>query len=194
MSFLDGNGYEYYVSINGTMDDERSVINETDQTVYLIEDHEKGETLTPIGEMGGDINVTKIVNHLFSNNIDEANAMSIFDFYEAVKGEGKWDYKSLETSIFYYKNNSKFQYYTEDRFYSMESQDFGNFHYGVVGKALSNVPELILRMGAGAAQILSGNSKPELITPGLMEFPHGDDPRDQGWIGVGFEHFNRLIK
>lgn len=73
---------------------------------------------------------------------------------------------------------------------------FGNYHYGVVGRA-AGIPEGVLLRGAGWAQIRYKTSTPSWQpAPFLGELqpfmpwpwgraPFGDDPGDQTWISQG---------
>jgi hypothetical protein len=108
-------------------------------------------------------------------NIYEAKAhyLNLPWFNDKVNYGGPWDYKTLD-------KNGKYE-------------DFGNFHYGVVGKALG-VPNSLLFRAAGAAQIYKGNAtKPKWGSP-WGNFPYGDDPKDQKQIIKGIEFYERLKK
>ena len=98
-------------------------------------------------------------------NIEEAKNMSPIEFYNAVKGGGKWDYKQKGS-----------QY-----------EDFGNYHYGVVGIA-AGYSEGLLKRGAGAYQLYKQTSQPGWGNP-LGSTPYGDDPNDQSWIGEGIKDY-----
>ena len=65
-------------------------------------------------------------------------------------------------------------------------QDFGNFNYAVVGKALG-FPDLLLKYGAGVAQgRANGKSLPESIIRSLLDPRNkGDNPEDQAIIQDG---------
>jgi hypothetical protein len=108
------------------------------------------------------------------SNVDEAMAMRdrpmaerLTWFWAKVQTGGDWDYKK----------------------YGDEYEDFGNWNFGVVGRALG-LPEDFLLRGAGAFQQLSGTSRPEFGDP-WDEPPsaYGDDPRDQQQIKDGVKHF-----
>lgn len=58
-------------------------------------------------------------------NMEEAKEMSLFDFYNAVRNGGKWDYKQQGRGF----------------------ENFGNFNFGATGKVL--LPGFILKRGAG---------------------------------------------
>lgn len=103
--------------------------------------------------------------------------MDIFDFVNAVKTGGKWDFKQ----------------------YGAKYEDFGNYHFGIVAKGFGFDKEFSLR-GAGAYQnltdlkrIMKGKSR---IGDGcfLGGEPYGDDPNDQKWIKEGFNDFLDYIK
>lgn len=97
-------------------------------------------------------------------NIEEAKNMSPLEFQEAVKSGGKWDYKRL----------------------GKQYEDFGNYNFGVTGRACGFGPETLKR-GAGAYQIYSGTSDPSFGSPWDLGSgsSYGDDPTDQANIGGG---------
>ena len=86
-------------------------------------------------------------------------------FYNQVRLRGPWDYKQ------------------QGRQYA----DFGNFHYGAVGKALG-LPETMLLRAAGWAQGRSGNSDPKFGS-WWWQPPYGDDPQDQRMIKDGINFY-----
>jgi hypothetical protein len=77
-------------------------------------------------------------------------------FKTMVESGGVWDYK---------------------RFNRVKYENFGNFHYGLVGAA-TDLPLWILLRGAGGFQLISGTRKPSFGRT-LGDLPYGDDPRDQ---------------
>lgn len=102
-------------------------------------------------------------------NIAQAKTMSPTDFYNAVKNHGIWDYKQQGS-----------QY-----------QDFGNWNYGLTGKA-SRFPDSVLLRMAGWAQKRAGTSKPEWGGP-LGGPPYGDDPADQAVITSGMYFYGQAF-
>ncbi|MDY7256095.1 polymorphic toxin type 44 domain-containing protein, partial [Bacteroides sp. A1-P5] len=64
--------------------------------------------------------------------------------------------------------------------------DFGNFNYGVAGKAFG-LSESILKVGAGVNQL----SKPNV--PHSI-FSYGDEDKDNYMIRQGFEYYNKHFK
>ena len=101
-------------------------------------------------------------------NVKKAKSMSHYDFYNAVKTGGKWDYKKLDKKY----------------------QDFGNYNYGLTGRAAGYSEELLRRV-AGGYQIISGTSKSKWGWPWGLP-PYGDDPTDQYWINEGIKDFSIL--
>lgn len=101
-----------------------------------------------------------------SDNVRQAQNMSSLDFYQAVRNGGKWDYKQLGSQF----------------------QEFGNYNYGVTGRAAGFSENTLLRM-AGWAQHSAGTSSPEWGHP-LGKSPFGDDPNDQRWIKEGIKDFD----
>jgi Bacterial toxin 44 len=155
-----------------------------------------------LGQIGGIIDIGAIYTNLLEQNIAiSARIQDPTTFRNLVTAGGLWDYKTRRTTIFGYvnlvrRNDTKFSFHRQ----IMEAQDVGNHHFGVVGKA-SGFPfseDLMLRE-AGQAQMRDGTSNPEWQkyrsspTPtggrGVMLWPYGDDPRDQGWIQRGFDYW-----
>lgn len=64
--------------------------------------------------------------------------------------------------------------------------DFGNFNYGVAGKAFG-LSESILKVGAGVNQL----SKPN-VPHSIFSF--GDEDKDNYMIRQGFEYYNKHFK
>jgi RHS repeat-associated protein len=176
--------------------------------VYLTENGKS----TLLGKIGGTINIDVIYRNLLEQNIKLATG--IYDprlFKDYVNYGGIWDYKARYNqkgrlnTIFgmvnlFYLNNTKFSFYGV----SMASQDIGNHHYAVVGKATGLFSEEFLLYQAGVAQIKNKTSSPEWQkweihedgdgVSAVMLPPYGDDPRDQAWIKAGFTYFDNLQK
>ena len=74
-------------------------------------------------------------------------------------------------------------------------ENFGNFHYGVVGRAFG-FSETVLLREAGRAQQAAGTSLSEWGSPGWRINPwggsgaYGDDPADQKMIKEGIRYFD----
>lgn len=94
-------------------------------------------------------------------------------FYNQVKNGGPWDYKK--------QSDAKKSPY----------ENFGNWHYGVVGRAAGIPAEALTRM-AGWNQTQGGNADPKFGSP-YGGYPHGDDPWDQVMIkdGISWEDRRR---
>jgi hypothetical protein len=88
-------------------------------------------------------------------------------FYDHVHNKGPWDYKQRGS-----------QY-----------EDFGNYHYGVIGAALG-IPTPVLRRAAGLAQRRSDPTDHGFGSPKDVcgDSSFGDDPRDQEMISAGIRH------
>jgi len=118
--------------------------------------------------------------------------MSPFTYMDTVKGGGDWDYKR--------RAPGKPSPYEEG----------GNFNFGVTTKAWG-FPEWYAKRGAGAYLIYRGTSEPEWGGPnkkelaeetnpllhaykkykGVLQYPYGDDPKDQYDIQQGFKYYDR---
>ncbi|MDH0864096.1 polymorphic toxin type 44 domain-containing protein, partial [Mitsuaria sp. GD03876] len=93
-------------------------------------------------------------------------------FKNMVQNKGPWDYKQ-RGSLY---------------------QDFGNFHYGAVGRSFGFYDQVLLRE-AGRAQVAAKTSRPEWGFPPASRLdiyggkaPFGDDPNDQRMIQDGIEY------
>jgi RHS repeat-associated protein len=70
-------------------------------------------------------------------------------------------------------------------------ENYGNMHFGAVGRAFG-LPGEVLLWGAGGAQTVAGTSRIEWGSPWKFKRPYGDDPNDQKWIQVGIDYYNRV--
>lgn len=107
-------------------------------------------------------------------NIEMAkSSWSPFWFRNQVKNKGPWDFKQQ----------------------GQQYENFGNFHYGVVGRAFG-FSETVLLREAGRAQQAAGTSLSEWGSPGWRINPwggsgaYGDDPADQKMIKEGIRYFD----
>lgn len=86
--------------------------------------------------------------------------------YHKVRNRGPWDFKQL----------------------SPVYENFGNFHYGAVGRAGQLSDQILLR-AAGFAQQRAGTQSTEVDWGNWYWLPpYGDDPADQYWITQGIEY------
>jgi len=101
-------------------------------------------------------------------NIETAKKMNPYEWYNAVRNKGMWDYKQ--------KNS--------------ELQDFGNYNYGVTGKEVTGfgLSDEILKRGAGWANRKASPERTKQYGEWYKEPPHGDDPKDQEQIQKGIEY------
>ncbi len=105
------------------------------------------------------------------DNIKMAKQLGPIDFYDKVRSGGDWDFKKRDT----------------DR---KKYEDFGNYHFGVVGRAAGWSPDT-LRKGAGAYAIYSGTSPEGSGWPWPFgQPPYGDDFIDHTWINQGIKDFD----
>jgi type VI secretion system secreted protein VgrG len=76
-------------------------------------------------------------------------------------------------------------------------EDFGNFHFGVVGKAMG-IPEGVLLRRAGKAAAAKRGADPRFGDPGNGLFggtaPYGNDPRSEAMIRKGFAHYEKRYR
>ncbi len=75
-----------------------------------------------------------------------------------------------------------------------ENQDFGNWHYGLVG-TVAGLDSPLLEWAAGLNQMGKPSSRygegNALSIP--PQWPYGDDPRDNGWIRKGVSYTKRVM-
>ena len=90
-------------------------------------------------------------------------------FYNNVRNKGKWDLKQ----------NPEYQGTFQFNDFVIQGQDIGNINFGYTGKALG-LPDSVLLVGAGVAQIMAGTSNFSFIMTS-----NGDDLRDQMYIMYG---------
>jgi len=107
-------------------------------------------------------NMAEARQHSYGRNM--APPQTYIWFYQKVRNKGPWDYKQFNP------------YWAE----------FGNFNYGATGTA-AGIPENILLMGAGAAQLRAKTSDPQWGYP-WQGPPYGDDPKDQAAIREGIAY------
>lgn len=104
-------------------------------------------------------------------NVEEARNMWPWEFYKAVKTGGKWDFKTIYHDLRYAR--------------------FGNFHYGVVGKA-NGFPEIMLLNEGGRVNTspfgAGKTGTPPFYFDGII--PYGDEWRDYRDINQGFEYYD----
>lgn len=199
ISLLDPSGYEYYVNNCGYLF-KAEPQNPKDPTVYMLNGSEKNSALKNIGELGGTVDATEIITNLTNKNSNLAKNMDVFEFVSSVKTGGVFDFKSDQNSIFGNKQFSEastsFTFEKRGIFSGkllMKGEDVGNFHFGVIGLANGIFSAKQLAIGAGVYQIYSKTSKPKWLFPGgILNSPHGDDPRDQSFMKLGFKYYNTV--
>ncbi len=177
-----------------------------DNLVYMLD---KGK-FSSIGELGKKIDANTIYANAGEENAKEAKGIyNPFTFKKNVQNKGKWDLKNNKNTIYGLANDGKTKFDFQGK--EMESQDIGNHHFGVVGKAYGLFSEDFMLRQAGEAQIGAGTSKPEwqpviktttdtyiehgmkVKTTEIIKLPpYGDDPRDQEWIKAGFKYYKNI--
>ena len=89
--------------------------------------------------------------------------MSPLEYYNSVRGHGKWDFKQLDPKY----------------------QDFGNWAYGVSAYAVSRgvIPlGVFLRFAGWANQRADPEKRASMPGRWYSAAPYGDDEKDQMWI------------
>ena len=109
-------------------------------------------------------------------------------FNDMVTDGAEYDIKSNKQSPFYSKGDNFQNGKVEYAFYDgklFRYDDFGNFNYGVAGKAFG-FSDFILEAGAGANQLTKSSSP--------HDGPYFDDKRDNYMIRQGFIYYNTKLK
>jgi len=161
---LDPTGLEFYCDRYGNILEGTEIKHPDDPTVYLVRSDNKGNAnITPIGHMGGTIDISKILPNIIARNSRIAKDLKISGYANHVKSNAVWDYKNNKSTIFGYafsifdkKNKTKTSFYT--LYYSMyideyfrDAADFGNYHAGFMGRK-AGIPYYLLWIGAGLVQ------------------------------------------
>jgi len=187
---------------------------------------ETNGNLTPLGELTKSVKTDEWFDNLLKQNA--YTAVGIFDpriFQDNVRFQGKWDYKNMHPgnpkmgtegrrehllglahSLDKGEIKTTFSFNGETE---LRAGDLNNFHYGIVGKALGYLPEVVLLQQAGYAEIAKWKDKgipqPEGWvryeqkgvyrdgTPYMrMAAPYGDNPRDHRMIKDGFKYYKKI--
>ncbi|WP_059041480.1 polymorphic toxin type 44 domain-containing protein [Paenibacillus rubinfantis] len=97
-------------------------------------------------------------------------------FLQKVKSGGPWDYKRT------YGYSTSYGFFGK----SLTGEDFGNIHYGFVGKAYFT--DTTLYAAAGLASIVDNGGF------NMGDFnSYYDDPKDQRMIKIGIELYKRVV-
>jgi RHS repeat-associated protein len=185
LKFIDPNGEEVYINEQGYINQDATIFDPDDPSVY-VDLGDKG--LQYIGDVGGEIYVGDVFQNLLESNVGVANDIeNPLTFYNLVKTGGKWDLKNNDKTIYSNESSQNATFiFNNDQ---MKSQDVGNYHFGVVGRAYG-LSEGTLRKGAGIYQIYSGTSERKWINRKW----YGDDPRDQRSMIKGFQWYTNYKK
>jgi hypothetical protein len=99
----------------------------------------------------------------------ESREILFCEWYDSVKNKGKWDFKQLDAKY----------------------EDFGNwvFAFSATGNSHGLLRREFYLMGAGFAQVLSGNARFDDCFESNC-----DDPRDQFWINNGFNVIQDVLR
>ena len=103
----------------------------------------------------------------------------LMEFKEKVGNKGEWDLKQKE------EWNASSLYYFNGELVDKDAP--GNIMYGYMGKAYG-IPDNVLYLAAGYAQVSAGTSKAEFM------YSNFDDPMDQINIRRGIEFYNETHK
>jgi RHS repeat-associated protein len=197
----DNNDKSVYMHVKGTSQDQ---INE-----HRTDNQFDGNMGKKIGEIGGNIDVSTIMENILSTNSKKAYDMtanpltSMLKYKEAVQQNGDWDLKYNENTIFgvAWKSDSddgtkttfSFAGYT-----NMNAADVGNYHAGYMGRR-AGIHRYFLWKGAGFAETTKewgeGNKfvavvrATALVNP--FSKPSGDRAGDYYWNTKGMNDSDR---
>ena len=138
------------------------------------------------GEIPAGVNIEANIKEALDFRASHSVLETYYYFYLKVKNRGEWDYKYRDIEAKQKNQPSKYE-------------DFGNWHYGVIGTALG-IPKEILLAGAGAAQVSSmmkdSNFLLNFVWSWLQaaetgDFGYYDDPKDQAQILAGIQAYKK---
>lgn len=112
-------------------------------------------------DVPADVSIEKNIGMAQSFADTHSISETYYWFYLKVRNRGEWDFKQQ----------------------GRDYEEFGNWHFGVIGAALGIPDQVLLRM-AGAAQIKAGTFLWRWGNP-MGDAPYGDDPADQMAIQKG---------
>ncbi|MNJ85445.1 Ycf48-like protein [compost metagenome] len=172
-------------------------------------------SLKNIGELGKDVNANFFYMNMIKKNLVEADEMGMFKFQDAVRANGKWDYKNLnKNNPNYGKENIKGHIlglafrlkdegYIGDTKFSFENktyraEDLNNHHFAVMFKALGamgTIPEWFAHWRAGVAEQGKwddAEKSGQRVNPNRNNWSNywGDNPIDYKMIERGFRFYN----
>ena len=162
-----------YVGVKGDIPDKTKVFNSflaktKDYFSKTNQQLEKKESSILMGDMGKYKRKLDVFRKLVTDNAP-------FDIKVAEGGEFSTRNERAFRNGYAFYDGKLFRY-----------DDFGNFNYGVAGKAFG-LSESILKVGAGVNQL----SKPNV--PHSI-FSYGDEDKDNYMIRQGFEYYNKHFK
>lgn len=162
-----------YVGVKGDIPDKTKVFNSflaktKDYFSKTNQQLEKKESSILMGDMGKYKRKLDVFRKLVTDNAP-------FDIKVAEGGEFSTRNERAFRNGYAFYDGKLFRY-----------DDFGNFNYGVAGKAFG-LSESILKVGAGVNQL----SKPNV--PHSI-FSYGDEDKDNYMIRQGFEYYNKHLK
>ncbi len=176
-----------------------------DKSIYMQSDD---GTITNLGKIGGTLHTEDIIDNIIQENIKTAKEQSVFDilgFIDLVETGKDWDYKNSKENLIGILNGTGTLFAVRGWGY-MDSQHFGNFHFGIVAAAWG-YPESFAKWGGGIYQLgWQGSPYMEKSTfynllinpytgPLMLGFtfvpPHGDYQMDYFFVGLGYSYYNK---
>jgi len=149
-----------------------------------------------IGEIGGTIDISRIMRKKHATTAKEAKDMDMADYFSAVKPGGKWDLKNNTNTIFGVawkhdddnKTETKFEFGANQ---NMTAADVGNYHAGYAGRYTyegEGMSYFTLWYGAGAAELAKSISEGRFLDANQQIWemkhavpPYGDRKTDFKW-------------
>ena len=156
-----GNNPINLVDVNG----DSTVVNKFGNILFSDDREGKGDGevysqidggLNQIGEIGKNIKLDGIIENILNSNSEEAKDMGWGGWGSKVLDENGWDYKNNKETIFgLIWSQDRSTTFSFGKHKELTSADFGNYHYGYIGK-FTNGGEgfytLTLMIGAGLAE------------------------------------------
>jgi hypothetical protein len=109
-----------------------------------------------IGKIGGNIDVSTIMENKLTESSTEANGLGFEGYFKRVRPGGTWDLKNNKNTIWGIawktdKDNKTKTTFSFDSYSGMSAADVGNYHAGYTGRFTQMLRYTLLK-GAGAAE------------------------------------------
>jgi hypothetical protein len=189
-----------------------SVINSAGTVLYADKNDmrvfmKEKDKMSLIGEIGKELDLSKVIDNRLKYNRGKAKSMDILDFYDVEKAGGIWDFKNNTNTIFGLawetdineQDESKHTKLKWGNYKFKDASAFGNFHFGYVGSYTyggNGMSPATLVYAAGAAEIKKSMLDDRQLFDAMDKFnsflnrmpPYGDQMNDFIDILSGIGH------